>query len=86
MAWSLRYTPMARSLARFFSRNPDGSWTCVTSTTFRVPIGRIIVSQGSRFYPGMSSNGFDLARWLEQNVAAKPPPVTDRRRPLRPRS
>jgi hypothetical protein len=51
-----------------FCRNPDGSWTCTSAATVETPKGRIQVTEGSRFYPGTSFMGFDLARWLEQGL------------------
>jgi hypothetical protein len=32
------------------------------------PGGRIQVAAGSRFYPGTSFMGFDIARWLQQQL------------------
>jgi len=67
-----------------FSRNPDGSWTCVSAGTFTGPNGRIQVSPGSTFYRGTMFMGFDLAAWLdeelpEQSLQTPPHPVEDRR-------
>jgi len=49
-----------------FTRNPDGSWTCVQPATLTHPAGRIQVTEGSRFYPGTIFMGVDIARWLDQ--------------------
>lgn len=47
-----------------FVRNADGSWTCVADTTIFHPLGRIQVTEGSVFYPGIIYMGVDLAAWL----------------------
>jgi len=47
-----------------FVRNADGSWTCVADTTIFHPLGRIQVTQGSVFHPGIMYMGVDLAAWL----------------------
>ena len=54
--------------ATHFCRNPDGSWTCKSPGTFTGPNGRIQVTAGSRFYPGTTFMGFDLAAWLEEEL------------------
>jgi hypothetical protein len=51
-----------------FCRNADGSWTCTSAATLTTPKGRIQVTEGSRFYPGTSFMGFDLARWLDAEL------------------
>ena len=48
-----------------FTRNSDGSWTCVASATLAHPAGRIQVAAGTRFYPGTTFMGIDLVRLLE---------------------
>lgn len=53
--------------ASHFCRNPDGSWTCTSPGTFKGPNGRIQVAVGSKFYPGTSFMGFDLAAWLDRH-------------------
>ena len=55
--------------ANHFCKNHDGSWTCTSAGTFTGPNGRIQVSPGSRFYPGTIFMGFDLAAWLEEQIA-----------------
>jgi hypothetical protein len=55
-------------LIKDFRRNADGSWTCTSPATLNGPNGRIQVTEGSRFYPGTSFMGFDLARWLEKKL------------------
>lgn len=50
---------------RAFTRNADGSWTCVQPTTISHPAGRIQVAEGARFYPGSSFMGVDIAQLLE---------------------
>ena len=59
---------MQDKLVSHFCRNADGSWTCTSPTTVETPKGRIQITQGSRLYPGTSFMGFDLARWLEQEI------------------
>lgn len=54
--------------ATHFCRNPDGSWTCTSDGTFNGPNGRIQVTQGSKFYPGTTFMGFDLAAWLDEQL------------------
>lgn len=51
---------------RAFSRDVDGSWICVAPATLAHPAGRIQVAEGSRFYPGTTFMGVDIARWLEE--------------------
>ena len=55
--------------ATHFCRNHDGSWTCTRAGTFDGPGGRIQVAPGSRFYPGTIFMGFDVAAWLDQQLA-----------------
>ena len=52
-----------------FCKNPDGSWTCVSAGTFKGPTGRIQVTPGSRFFVGTIFMGFDLAAWLDEQLA-----------------
>ena len=59
---------------KHFCRNVDGSWTCTSSATLSGPNGRIQVAEGSRFYPGTSFMGFDLAKWLDQHVGGRAAP------------
>jgi hypothetical protein len=70
--------------ATHFSRNPDGSWTCISAGTFSGPNGRIQVSPGSTFYRGTMFMGFDLAAWLDDELPDGgephvPPPAGERR-------
>ena len=62
---------MPDDLVRSFRRNSDGSWTCVAAITLSTPKGRIQVTAGSTFYPGMRYMGFDLARWLDGQLASQ---------------
>lgn len=50
---------------RSFTRNADGSWTCIAAATLVHPAGRIQVAEGTCFYPGTTFMGVDLVRWLE---------------------
>lgn len=65
--------------ATHFCRNADGSWTCNTAGTFNGPNGRIQVTPGSTFYPGTAFMGFDLAAWLEEQIAALATPCPTER-------
>jgi hypothetical protein len=49
-----------------FRRHPDGCWECVSPAEFNGPTGRIQVAKGSRFMPGTSFMGVDLAVLLEK--------------------
>jgi hypothetical protein len=62
---------MRDTFVSHFCRNADASWTCTSAATVETPKGRIQVTQGSRFYPGTSFMGFDLARWLEQELGER---------------
>ena len=57
--------------ADHFCKNPDGSWTCISAGTFNGPTGRIQVAPGSRFYRGTAFMGFDLAAWLDEELASR---------------
>ena len=60
---------MPDDFAKHFCFNEDGSWTCTSAATLQTPRGRIQVTEGSRFYPGTSFMGFDLAAWLQEQYA-----------------
>ena len=57
--------------AQHFCHNADGSWTCMSPATLNGPNGRVQVTVGSRFYPGTIFMGFDVARWLEQQLGGR---------------
>jgi hypothetical protein len=57
--------------SRHFCRNHDGSWTCMSAGEFSGPTGRIQVTPGSRFYRGTIFMGFDLAAWLDAELASR---------------
>jgi hypothetical protein len=59
---------MPDDFAKHFCKNDDGSWSCTSRATLNTARGRIHVSEGSRFYPGTTFRGFDLAGWLEQTL------------------
>ena len=61
---------MAAEFGKHFCKNADGSWTCNEPATLMTPKGRIQVTAGSKFYPGTSFMGFDLAAWLEEHIAS----------------
>lgn len=50
---------------RAFTRNDDGSWTCIEPTTIPHRAGRVQVAEGTRFHPGSTFMGIDVARLLE---------------------
>jgi hypothetical protein len=54
-----------------FKRNPDGSWTCVAESTIEGPNGRMKVSPGTTFSPGLKLMGVDLAALLDTLAATK---------------
>ena len=62
---------MRREFAKHFCKNPDGSWTCTSHATLACPKGRIQVTEGSRFYPGTHFMGFDVARWLDEELGGR---------------
>jgi hypothetical protein len=55
-------------ILKAFTRNPDGSWTCVTAVTIDHPRGRIEVTPGTRVAPNTVFMGVDLAAWLEEQA------------------
>jgi len=58
-------------VTRAFWRGDDGSWICVDAVTVELPKGTIQLTPGSTFVPGACLMGFDLARWLEEQFAAR---------------
>ena len=59
-----------------FIRNADGSWACIRDVTLNGPNGRIQVTAGATFRPGMSFMGIDLAGFLDSQVRTRPPGVS----------
>ena len=55
-----------------FIRNADGSWACIRDVTLNGPNGRIQVTAGATFRPGMSFMGIDLAGFLDSQVRTRP--------------
>lgn len=55
-----------KSFSKAFRRNPDGSWTCLTSATLEGPGGRIQVTPGITFVAGTKFMNVDLAKWLDE--------------------
>ena len=49
-----------------FAREPDGIWLCISDGEFQGPSGPIQVTSGSRFKPGTTHRGLDLAKLLEE--------------------
>jgi hypothetical protein len=63
------------TFSKAFKRNADGSWTCLAAATLEGPSGRIQVTPGITFVPGMKFMNVDLANWLDryaQNGAVPP--------------
>jgi hypothetical protein len=54
-----------------FRRNPDGSWTCFTESTFEGPNGHVQVAPGTTFIPGFKYMGVDLAALLDNRAGIK---------------
>ncbi len=54
-----------------FKRNPDGSWTCVAESTIEGPNGRMKVTPGTTFAPGLKLMGVDLAALLDTLMGTK---------------
>lgn len=65
---------MGKEFIRHFRKNPDGSWTCLSHATLNCPKGRIQVTEGSRFYSGTKFMGFDLAKWLDEQLGSHADP------------
>ena len=55
-------------ILKAFRREPDGTWVCINPLTFDGPNGRIQVTPGTAFAPGMTFMGADLARWLDAQL------------------
>jgi hypothetical protein len=53
-------------LRQHFSRDRQGSWTCMKSATLELPTGHIEVAVGTRFTRGTSFMGVDLAALLDE--------------------
>ena len=51
-----------------FSRDIDGSWTCVTGGELDTAHGRIPLTSGSRFTRGNYFRGVDVAQLLDEEV------------------
>ena len=50
-----------------FSKNSDGSWTCVQVTDIYAPIGAIRINPGMTFRKGRMFCGIDVAALLDQS-------------------
>lgn len=48
-----------------FARQPDGSWLCLGHVEITTPMGRIQVSEGTRFHPGTIFMAVDIVQLLE---------------------
>jgi hypothetical protein len=49
-----------------FTRNPDGSWSVNQPLELFSDAGRVRISPGPPFKPGMSFGGLDIAKMLNQ--------------------
>ncbi|MCP1539366.1 hypothetical protein [Methylorubrum extorquens] len=49
-----------------FTLNPDGSWSVKQPLELFSEIGRVRISPGPPFKPGMSFGGLDIARMLDE--------------------
>jgi hypothetical protein len=58
------------NFSKAFKRNADGSWTCLTAATLDGPGGRIQVTPGITFIPGMTFMNADLTKWLDEYAQA----------------
>ena len=54
------------SFISFFVRYADGSWRCIVANELQSPLGRMQITEGSRFSPGKSFMGVDVAKWLDE--------------------
>ena len=53
------------NISKYFLRDRHGAWVCVERAQLHTPSGRIQVTPGSRFMPGTTFMGVDLAKWLD---------------------
>lgn len=60
---------------KHFRRASDGAWLCFSNCEWDGPKGRVQVALGSRFMPGTSFMGIDLAKLLDEQCE-KNKPVT----------
>jgi hypothetical protein len=54
------------NISKYFLRDRHGAWVCVERADLHTPSGRIQVTPGSRFMPGTTFMGVDLAKWLDE--------------------
>ena len=54
------------NISKYFLRDRHGAWICVERAELHTPSGRIQVTPGSRFMPGTTFLGVDLAKWLDE--------------------
>jgi hypothetical protein len=54
------------NISRYFLRDRHGAWICVERAELQTPSGRVQVTPGSRFMPGTTFMGVDLAKWLDE--------------------
>ena len=54
-----------RDLFRYFRRESDGTWICTSMVTMELRSGRIQVTPGMRFTPGIRFMNVDVAKLLE---------------------
>jgi hypothetical protein len=47
----------------------NGGWLCIRKIDLDGPHGRIHLSQGDVFMPGVAFMGLDIAKWLNAEIA-----------------
>jgi hypothetical protein len=61
------------SFRKHFSRDKEGSWTCMEGCAIDLPGGRIQIAVGTRLTRGTSFMGVDLATMLDEYHASAQP-------------
>ena len=59
------------NFAKLFVRVENGMWKCVRDGKFDFPQVRVEVTTNATFTRGTTFNGFDLARWLDEQNGIK---------------
>jgi len=59
------------NFAKRFVRVEHGMWECVSDGAFNFPQVRVEVTSGATFTRGTTFNGFDLAKWLDEQNGIK---------------
>ena len=63
---SLKAKPASPDTCNCVRRRADGTWICISDCTLEAPGGRIQLTRGRVFKPGMVFMGLDVAKWLNQ--------------------